>query len=109
LILLARIIHIIIGLFFISCLIYLFISAFSPELTFWTYFSFVSITLEGLLLFANKGECPLTLFQNRLGDNKGFFDLFLPNKALPYVIPVFSVLTTLATVLIYFKHFYNNG
>jgi len=94
-------------MFFISCLVYLFISAFSPYLTFWTYFCFISILLEGLLLFANKGECPLTLFQNRLGDDKGFFDLFLPNKALPYVIPIFTILTTLATILIFLKHFYN--
>jgi len=106
LILLARIIHIAIGLFFIACLVYLFVSAFLVELTFWTYFCFISIVLEGLILWANKGECPLTLFQNRLGDTKGFFDLFLPNKALPYVIPVFSILTTLATILIYIKHFY---
>jgi len=107
LILFARIIHVVIGLFFISCLAYLFISAFRPDITFWTYFCFISIILEGLLLFANKGECPLTLFQNRLGDNKGFFDLFLPGKALPFVIPVFSILTTLAAILIYLKHFNN--
>jgi len=106
LILLARIIHVIIGVFFISCLVYLFISAFSEDLTFWTYFCFISIVLEGLLLFANKGHCPITLFQNKLGDTKGFFDLFLPDKVLPYVIPVFSILTTLASILIFFKHFY---
>ena len=106
LIILARIVHVIIGLFFISCLMYLFVSAFSPDLTFWTYFSFTAIVLEGLLLLANKGQCPITLFQNRLGDNKGFFDLFLPDKALPYVIPVFSILTTLACILIFLKHFY---
>lgn len=106
-ILLARIVHVLIGTFFISCLIYLYVSVFSSELTFWTYFSLAAIVLEGLVLLINKGECPLTLYQNKIGDSKGFFDLFLPNKALPYVIPLFSVLTTLGTILIYFKHFYN--
>ena len=101
----ARVIHVFIGLFFISCLVYLFVSAFSPNITFWTYFSFIAIILEAIVLLLYKGECPLTLFQNKLGDEKGFFDLFLPNKALPYVIPIFTILTTLATILIYLKHF----
>ena len=61
--------------------------------------------MEAIVLLKYKGDCPLTLFQNKLGDDKGFFDLFLPNKALPYVIPIFTILTTLASILIFFKHF----
>ncbi len=104
-ILLIRLIHIIIGLFFFFCLGYLYYSAFSESITIWALFALVAILLEGLLLWLNKGDCPLTIFQEKLGDGKGFFGLFLPERSLPFVIPVFIVLTAIAVILIYLKHF----
>jgi len=95
-----RILHIFIGLFFLVCLGYLYYSAFSDNTNWLTFFSFWAIVFEGLLLFFNKGQCPLTEYQKKLGDDKGFFALFLPAKALPFVVPVFIVLTAISLILI---------
>jgi len=104
-ILFIRIIHIIIGLFFIFCLGYLYYSAFSVTINFYTYFALAAILLEGILLGFNTCECPLTGYQKKLGDEKGFFGLFLPEYSLPFVIPAFIILTIIAVILIYIKHF----
>jgi len=95
-----RALHIFIGIFFLVCLGYLYYSAFFDNINSLTIFSFCAIVIEGLLLFFNKGQCPLTEYQKKLGDDKGFFDLFLPAKALPFVVPVFMVLTAIALMLI---------
>ncbi|NOG43650.1 MAG: hypothetical protein HND50_00330 [Calditrichaeota bacterium] len=53
-----------------------------------------------MLLWINKGKCPLTNFQKMIGDDKGFFGLILPNKAIPLVTPSYAFFTSLALVLI---------
>jgi hypothetical protein len=104
--LLLRILHILIGSFFILCLIYLYYAAFTRTLNPWVYFALVAIIIEGLILKLNDGHCPFTKYQKKLGDTKGFFDLFLPPKALPLAVPVFSVLTAIAVLIIYYNHFW---
>ena len=104
-ILITRFIHILIGLFFIFCIGYLYHSAFAENLDFWTYFAFTAIFSEGVLLGLNKGKCPLSLIQENLGDRNGFFALFLPKQFIPFLIPVYFLMTTSALVLIYIKHF----
>jgi hypothetical protein len=68
-----------------------------------TYGALLAVILEGFLLWLNKGKCPLTSLQKKLGDDKGFFDLFLPPALLPFVIPFFAFLTFLAIILLIFK------
>ncbi len=99
-----RIIHILIGSFFIGSLIYLYYAAYSGPIDWRVWFCLMAIIVEGLVLMIFKG-CPLTIIQNKIGDEKGFFDLFLPAKALSFVVPVFSFLTIVAIILIYIKQF----
>lgn len=103
-ILIWRLIHILIGSFFIGCLVYLYCVAFSGPIDWKVYFCLAAIVVEGSVLILFKG-CPLTKIQNKIGDDKGFFDLFLPKKLLPFVVPTFTLLTIGALILIYINHF----
>lgn len=100
---LLRTIHILLGSFFLSCLIYLYYAAFSETLDSKVYFCLAALIIEGLILLLFRG-CPLTYIQNRSGDSKGFFDLFMPKSVLPFVVPLLTLLTLVALILIYFKH-----
>ena len=97
-----RFIHILIGTFFLLCLVYLYYSVLSNKVAFNIYLAFAAIILEGILLFV-KGACPVTELQRKYGDKKGFFDLFLPEGFLPFVVPVFSLLTILIFIIYIFK------
>lgn len=102
-ILLIRFIHILTGIFFIVCLGYIYFAIFFSTINSWVYYALGFIILEGFILWLNKGNCPLTTLQRKLGDTKGFFDLFLPPPFLPFVVPVFSALTIIAVILILIK------
>ncbi len=99
-----RFIHILIGSFFIACLIYIYYAAFAGPLDWKVYFCLTAIIIEGIVLMVFKG-CPLTIIQNKIGDNKGFFDLFLPQKVLPFIVPGYIILTFVALGFIYLNHF----
>lgn len=58
------------------------------------------LILEGSLLWLNKGNCPLEPLHRKLGDDKGFFGLFLPAAWLPYVIPFFVITTCIGFLLL---------
>ena len=99
-----RFIHILIGSFFIGCLVYLYYAAFAGPIDWKAYFCLAAIIVEGIVLMIFKG-CPLTIIQTKIGDSKGFFDLFLPQKVLPFIVPGFTILTFVAMTLIYLNHF----
>ena len=99
---LIRTIHILIGLFFIGCLGYLYVAAWTGEKNLWVYLALGAILLEGVVLLFNKGECPLAPIHHRMGDDRGFFDLFMPVSLVPYAIPFFVAVTTLAIILLFF-------
>jgi hypothetical protein len=60
----------------------------------------IMLILEGLFLWRNKGLCPLEPLHRKLGDDKGFFGLFLPPGWLPHVIPFFTVITSIGFLLL---------
>jgi hypothetical protein len=88
-ILLIRLLHGIITVFFLSCLAYVYYSGISNNITLWSYLAMAALIIEGLVVAFNKGLCPLGRLHNKYGDQKTFFELFLPQplakKAVPFL------------------------
>ncbi len=95
-----RIIHCLFTLFFIFCIISIYYSEVTGRRGIFLYFSIGALVSEGIAIFFKK-ECPLRFLHRKYGDNKGFFDLFMPKKILPYIIPFFIVVTFTGIVLLF--------
>ena len=66
--------------------------------------SIFSLAIEGAAVFAfNKGDCPLIHIQQKIGDDKSFFELLLPLRRAKQAIPGFALLTIIAILIILFR------
>ena len=64
----------------------------SPRL--WACVAF--LTLEGAGLLVGRGNCPMGRVQERWGDPKPFFELFLPRRAAKAAVPVLAGIALVA-------------
>ena len=55
---------------------------------------------EGLLVLANRGDCPLGDLQERLGDPIPLFELVLSPKAAKLAVPVLGAIAGIGIVLV---------
>ena len=55
---------------------------------------------EGVLVIANRGDCPLGGLQERLGDPVPLFELVLPPKAAKLAVPVLGVISAGGVALV---------
>ena len=63
--------------------------------------SITAVVIEGIVLLLNKGQCPLTKWAIKYGDNhKRFFDSFLPKRITPFVVPGLTVIFLVGLVLV---------
>lgn len=96
----TRSVHTVFALFFLTCLGYIYYCGFTGQIS-WVSWAAVGVLIaEGLALWINGGKCPLTSLQHKLGDDRAFFDLLLPTRILPYVIPFFVVVTIIGVILL---------
>ena len=96
-----RAIHGLFARYFVVCLVYLYYAAIMERFDVWLAIAFVSLGLEGLVVFVlNKGDCPLVHIQRKVGDDKPFFELIFPPKLAKQAIPMFAILTWLAVALL---------
>lgn len=98
----VRFIHFLVTMYFLVCLFVLLFSVVTNSRSLILYLSIISLLLEGLIIFLNKGICPLGFFHHKAGDTKTFFELLMPAKAARLAVPFFAVLsiTLLITYLI---------
>jgi len=100
-ILLLRIIHGLIALYFLICLLYIYYCAILKIGNLLLDIAVISVLIEGVLLYIfNKGDCVLIHVQRKIGDDKPFFSLFLPEKMAKRAIPYFAVLTIIGLILL---------
>jgi hypothetical protein len=52
-----------------------------------------ALVVEGLVVAANGGDCPLGRVQDRLGDPTPLFELVLPPRAARLAVPVLGAFT----------------
>lgn len=96
-----RAIHVLVALFLSACLGYLYyIVATGAEVTRYVWGAILAILAEGTVFFGLGRDCPLSMWQRRFGDDKGFFDLFLPPRAARAVWPVLLVTSAVPILLI---------
>ncbi len=94
----VRTLHGIFAVFFIFLIGYLYYALIAGR-TDWTVWAAVILLIaEGAAMALNGGRCPLAFLHERYGDDKGFFDLWVPPKLLPLVVPFLTALTTIAVL-----------
>jgi hypothetical protein len=98
---LLRIVHSLFTVYFLMCLAYLYYAGISGVFNALLLIAVVSLGAEGIVVFIlNQGDCPLIHIQRRLGDDKPFFELFLPKHIAKRAIPFFAVLSWVAVGLL---------
>jgi len=105
-ILLLRIIHSILTLYFTVCLAYIYYAVITEQYNSLLVVSIISLGIEGIMIFGlNKGDCPLIHVQNHIGDEKPFFELILPRRLAKAAIPIFfAIFTLVAVTLLLFRY-----
>ena len=100
-ILAIRIIHGVFTLYFIACLVYLYYAAITSTYDIFLAVAFVSLAIEGFAVYIlNDGNCPLLHIHKAVGDEKTFFELFLPKRFARKAMPMFARLTWVAVGLL---------
>jgi hypothetical protein len=64
-------------------------------------FAVVTLVGEGVVVAANRGDCPLGGLQQRLGDPVPLFELVLSPAAARRAVPVLGLITTAGLVLLW--------
>ncbi len=76
---LIKIIHSVIWLFFVSLITYVLYSGLSDQITLFTWAAIIGVILEGVVLGIFKNQCPLTILARKYSSSqKENFDIFLP-------------------------------
>ena len=95
-----RAIHSLLATILISSIMLLFYFALTDTFVVWTYLAVGALILEGVAVLINRGNCPLTPWHRKFGDEKGFFNLILPASWTPHASPVLSVIAAIGFVLL---------
>src|SRR5690349_8019539 len=94
-----RIIHLCIVIYLVSCIVYLYYAAWMRLSDAFVLLSFVSLSIEGAVIYLNKGNCPFGYIQQRYGDHIPFFEHILPKKRAKQAVRFFALLSLIAMLL----------
>ena len=101
-----KLVHTIIFWVLSACVAYALFSGVMDRITTWTWIAVGAVILEGVVLLAFGGVCPLTLLAERQGAARGSVaDIFLPKWLADRIFPIcgttygVAVLVILARVL----------
>lgn len=87
-------IHVLVAFFLSGCLLYLYYAVVTgAAITTYAWGAVAAILAEGIVFFGLRRDCPLSMVQRRYGDEKGFFELFLPPQAARVVWMVLVVIS----------------
>lgn len=96
-----RAVHVLIAVFLSACLLYLYyVLVTGAEITTYVWGAVAAILAEGVLFVGLRRDCPLSMVQRKYGDEKGFFELFLPRQAARVAFPVLLVISAVPFLLI---------
>ncbi|MEX0801323.1 MAG: hypothetical protein WD379_08910 [Dehalococcoidia bacterium] len=77
----VRALHSLFSVFFLSCLSYVYYAALARKRGPILVAASGALLVEGAVLAANGGDCPLGRVHHRFGDDRTFFELFLAPRA----------------------------
>jgi hypothetical protein len=99
-----KLVHTLIFWVLSTCVLYSLFSGVADHLTTWTWIAVGAILVEGIVLAAFGGTCPLTLLAERLGAARGSVaDIFLPKWLAERIFPICGTTYALALLLILFR------
>jgi len=99
-----RLIHSIIWMFFNLVIFYLFYAVIVNRIDVRVWICVGLIVLEGLVLLLFKRTCPVTLIARKYSDStKDNFDIYLPNWLAKYNKIIYTSLFVLVLILILFR------
>lgn len=92
-VLVSRVAHALIAALFVACMVVVYASAWHGRAAAPTWAAVAALTVEGVLVLASGGDCPLTPLFHRLGDRTPLFELVLPARAARQVVPALGAVT----------------
>ena len=99
--LVIKLIHTLIWLFFALVIFYILFSGISNEITSFTWISIGLVLFEGLVLVLFKMFCPLTLLARKYSHStKDNFDIFLPNWLAHYNKIIFTSIYLIGVIIV---------
>ena len=100
---LIKIIHTMIWIFFNGVIFYLLFAAITGSLNKWVWIGLSLFIIEGVVLLAFKMKCPLTVIARKYSEStKDNFDIYLPNWLARYNKIIYtSILAIIIAILIY--------
>jgi len=90
---LVRLAHGLVSALFLSCLGYVYYCGVTDTRSIWLVLSVIALAGEGAVVALNGGDCPLGFVHQRVGDEKAFFELFLPKRAAKLAVPFLAAVT----------------
>ena len=97
----VKMVHTLIFVVLSACVLYILASGAFDRVTFWTWVAVVAIMVEGVVLAANGGKCPLTAVAERLGAVDGqVADIFLPRWFADRIFPICGTLYLIGCAII---------
>ncbi|HEY2349733.1 MAG TPA: hypothetical protein VGH64_11980 [Puia sp.] len=101
---LVRLVHSIIWMFFNLIIFYLYYAAITNKIDKWVWIGVGLILMEGLVLLYFKRICPVTLIARKYSDStKDNFDIYLPNWLAKHNKLIYTSLFVLVLLIILFR------
>lgn len=102
--LLIKLLHTVIWIFFNVVLAYLFYAMITDRIDKWVWICFGCFFLEIIVLLVFKNICPVTLLARKYSDSqKANFDIFLPNWLAKYNKQIYTVLLLIVIALLIYR------
>ncbi len=100
----VKLVHTLIFVVLSGCVLYILASGAFDHVTTWTWVAIVAIVVEGLILAANGGKCPLTKVAEQLGAADGSVaDIFLPRWFADRIFPICGTLYLIGCAVVAFR------
>ena len=98
-VLLVRLLHGSITVFFTRCIVAIYYSALRRKRGALLYAATGALVVEGAVVMANGGDCPLGGIHRRYGDDRDFFELFMPRRLSKRAVPVLGTVAVCGIML----------
>jgi hypothetical protein len=96
----VRFTHAAIATWFLLAIVYVWWCALTGRRGALLHFAVTALVIEGVLVAANGGDCPLGGLQERVGDPVPLFELVLSPRAASRAVPVLGAVSALGIALV---------
>ena len=107
--LLIKLIHTLIWLFFVIVIFYILYSGITNNITIYTWIGIGLVIGEGIVLVLFKMFCPLTIIARKYSNSqKANFDIFLPNYLAKNNKLIFTTIYLVGLLIVLIRTYFNN-